>query len=114
MVARYLTENKRITIDVEGADVKELFKNIGAVQEALDAEQCCGMPGCGCAKLTFQVRNVDSNDFYELVCTKCSARFEFGQHKKTKTLFPKRRDSGKALPNGGWSKYDPNKEKAAA
>lgn len=114
MNAKYLTENKRITIEIEGANVKEIFKNIGAVQEALDAEQGCGMPDCGCTKLHFQVRNVEGNEFYELVCAKCNARFEFGQHKKTPTLFPKRRDNGKPLPNGGWSKYDPAKDKDKA
>lgn len=104
MTARVLTKNKRITIEVEGSNVKELFKNVAAAQDAFDAVHKCGMPGCGSEELRFQVRNVEDNDYYEVICLTCGAQFELGQHKKAPTLFPKRKEG-----HDGWSKYDPAK-----
>ena len=58
----------------------------------------------------FRVRNVEDNDYYELVCRGCGARFAFGQNKKGGGLFPKRRgEDGKSLPDRDWAKWEGNK-----
>jgi hypothetical protein len=113
MKAHYRTKNGQYTVEVDGNNIKEVIKNIATVQEVLEAETQCGMDQCKSVNIRFQVRENDGNEYYELVCKDCGARFEFGQHKKTPTLFPKRSENGKFLPNRGWSKYDGKREKAA-
>lgn len=110
MKAHYKTANGRLTFEVEGPDQKILFRQVAALQETFEAENSCGV--CNSTNIRFQVRDVDDNDFYELVCKEslCRARFSFGQHKgKGGTLFPKRKDDSgdtpQLLPNRGWAKY---------
>lgn len=105
MEAQYKTRNGRMVVKVEAEDQKTIFKQIAAVQEVFEAETDCGL--CKSQDIRFRVRSVDDNEYFELTCTNCNARFEFGQHRKGGSLFPKRRDeSGKYLPNRGWSKYE--------
>ncbi len=106
MEAQLKTASGRLAIKVEGGTVKELFKQIAAIDEIFNAEHQCGL--CQSTDLRFVVRTVDENDYYELRC-KCGGRFQFGQTKKGGSLFPKRRDE----PNGGWSKYVKEAENAA-
>ena len=104
MEAQYRTRDGRILIKVEAEHQKSLFKGLAAVQEVFEAEAECGC--CQSKELKFRVRVVDENEFYELACS-CGARFEFGQHKKGGSLFPKRRaEDGTALPNRGWAKWE--------
>lgn len=104
MEAQYRTRNGRLTIKVSAEKQKDLFTAIADVQEVFDSESKCGK--CKSENIHFQVRTVDKNDFYELVCSECGAVFAFGQHKSGDTLFPKRRDSqGALLPDGGWAKW---------
>lgn len=98
--------NNKIGVEVEADGQKELFKEIASVQEIF-GESKCGM--CGKEDIKFVVRNVDSNEYYEMRCLSCYAALPFGQHKKGGTLFPKRKDeNNKYLPNNGW--YIWNKE----
>jgi len=97
--------NDRLSFELEADGQKEIFKELATIQEIF-AEECCGL--CGNHNIKFVVRNVDSNDYYELKCldSKCSATLAFGQHKKGGTLFPKRKDDeNNYLPNKGWQKY---------
>lgn len=114
MKAHYRTTNGRITFEVEAAEPKALFRELASIQEVFDSEHICGV--CRSARIRMQARKVEDFDFYELVCTKseCRARFAFGQAKKGGALFPKRKDEdGRWLPNGGWSRYEPEGAKAA-
>lgn len=105
MEAQYKTRNGRLLIKVEAEHQKGLFKELAAAQEVFESESECGC--CHSQELRFRVRVVDENEFYELACN-CGARFEFGQHKKGGSLFPKRRaEDGAALPNRGWAKWEP-------
>ena len=105
MEAQYKTRDGRLLIKVEAEHQKGLFKELAATQEVFESESECGC--CHSQELRFRVRVVDENEFYELACN-CGARFEFGQHKKGGSLFPKRRgDDGAALPNRGWAKWEP-------
>lgn len=93
----------RLEFELEGSGQKEIFKELATIQEIF-AEEKCGL--CSSTNLRFVVRNVDSNDYYELRCNDCGAVLAFGQHKKGGTLFPKRKDDeGNWLPNKGWHKW---------
>lgn len=106
MEAQYKTRDGRLVIKVEAEHQKGLFKELAAAQEVFESEAECGC--CRSKELRFRVRVVDENEFYELACN-CGARFEFGQHKKGGSLFPKRRaEDGTALPNRGWAKWEPS------
>jgi hypothetical protein len=80
MEAQYKTRDGRLVIKVEAEHQKALFKELAAAQEVFESESECGC--CHSKELRFRVRVVDENDFYELICPNCAARFEFGQHKK--------------------------------
>ena len=91
------TANDKLKFELEASGQKEIFKELAMIQEIFSEEKC-GL--CGSTNLRFIVRNVDSNDYYEL-----------RQHKKGGTLFPKRKDDeGNYLPNKGWHKWTPQKE----
>ena len=103
--------NERLQFELEGSGQKEVFKELAVIQEIFSEEKC-GV--CGCTNLKFVVRNVESNDYYELRCSesKCGAVLSYGQHKKGGTLFPKRKDEdNNYLPNKGWHKYTPSTKK---
>jgi hypothetical protein len=115
MKATYTSSNGRLQFAVEGATPKELFGELAAIQEVFDAENRCGC--CQSDDIHYRLRTSvaksgknagKSFDYYELVCMGCNARFSFGQTQEGGSLFPKRREDGKPLPNGGWSKYDAN------
>lgn len=97
--------NSNVEVEVEGDGQKDLFKELASVEEIF-GEDKCGM--CGKSDIRFIVRNVDSNDYYELKCLNCYATLSFGQHKKGGTLFPKRKgEDNEYLPNNGWYKWQP-------
>lgn len=98
MEAQYKCRNGRLLIKVEAADQKGLFKQIAGTEDVFDAATACGL--CGSADLSFRVRTVDSNDYYDLACRKCTATMHYGQHKTGGTLFPKRE----------WAVYKPDQD----
>jgi hypothetical protein len=104
MKAIFRTRKGQISFELEGADAKELFRQIAAVEEVFDAEHECGL--CHSKELRFRHRVVGEYQYYELHCNDCGARFEFGQRKAGGILFPRRRKKKQQLPNGGWSKYE--------
>ena len=96
----------RMTVEIEAAGQKEIFKAMSSVQEILSGTVC---GSCDSENVRFVVRHVDDNDYYEIRCADCGAVLQFGQHKSGGTLFPKRKDKeGNWLPNGGWVKYQPS------
>ncbi len=112
MKALYRTKDGRIQFEVQAENVKGVFKEIAAIQEIFDAEKECGY--CKSNDIRLQHRNVDDNDFFELTCNGCGARFQFGQNKKGGGLFPKRRSENGPLPDGGWAKFKPSDKTRAA
>lgn len=117
MRAEYTTSNGRLKFVVEGATAKDIWGELGEIQELFDAENQCGCCQSNDIHYRKRVSKAKSGknagsifDYYELVCMDCHARFEFGALKPPSTsLFPKRRgEDGQPLPNGGWSKYNPN------
>lgn len=95
----------RLTLKVQAEKQKDLFRQVAIAQEVFDSETECGC--CNSDRIHFQVRTVDSMEFFELICLGCGARFEFGQHKNGNSLFPKRRDEhGALLPNRGWARWE--------
>jgi hypothetical protein len=112
MKAHYRTASGRLVFELQGETVKDLFRQIAQTQEVFEAAQACGL--CGNTEIRYQVRTIDDNDFYELVCMQCRAQLHFGQHKKGGTLFVKRRDDhGALLPATGWQEWKPKQRGAA-
>jgi hypothetical protein len=106
----YKTANNRITFEIEGGNQKAVFQGIADVQDVFETEDKCGL--CNSTALRFRVRSVTKDGkqykYFELVCSNCWARFDFGQNQVGETLFPKRQDKdGNYLPNRGWYKYQP-------
>lgn len=103
--------NPTLTFELEASDQKDLVEKLAQIQEVVAHE--CGK--CGCKEITYQVRVVDDNKYYEAKCTKCYATLSFGAHKKGGTLFPKRytEEEGEKvfLPSNGWTKWDADLKK---
>lgn len=100
--------NDRLSVELEGAGQKEVFKELATLQEIF-GESKCGL--CNKDSIRFVVRNVDDNDYYELRCD-CGGILSFGQHKKGGTLFPKRKDDeGNYMPSRGWHKWNKDKDR---
>ncbi len=109
-----------IVVEVEGADVRELWKHLAACDDAFADTVCAAKIDDKVVKsdkVHFSYRVVDDNAYYEQVCVDKTPdgyklrgyKRRFGQHKKQPTLFPK--DSVADVPDGeipglaGWSKY---------
>jgi hypothetical protein len=108
-----------LSLDVEGETAKGLFKGIAEAQATFE-DSACG--ACNGTDIRYVVRQVDSNEFYEVHCQnfKCRAKLSYGHNKDGKTMYPKRYEvdnKGKAkktadgktvyLPNKGWTIYKP-------
>jgi hypothetical protein len=101
----------KLQFELEGSGQKEVFKELATIQEIFSEDKC---GSCKKDDLRFIVRNVESNDYYELRCNDCGAVLAFGQHKKGGTLFPKRKDDeNNWLPNNGWHKWQKNNAEKA-
>lgn len=106
-----------ILVEAVGDNHVELFEQLSALQEAF-GQKCCGK--CKCDELQFVTRMDDEeNKYYELRCLnpQCRAVLAYGQHKKGKSLYPKRKDksveeggTGKYLPDNGWMRWDKEKQ----
>lgn len=112
MKAHYKTKSGQLTFEVQAETASAVFKQIADIQEIFDQTQCgC----CQSPDIRFRVRTVEDNNFYELICLGCRARFQLGQNKKGGGLFPKRKDAdGNWLPNGGWEVYQGNGQAAGS
>ncbi len=104
-------------VEVEGADIKELFR------KRAEAEEVMGEKGCGLCEDTairYVVREVTTKkgafSYFEAHCQNpgCRARLSYGQGKDMKSLFPKRRlgkngepdmENGTFGQHNGWSKF---------
>ena len=82
----------KVTIKVQGEDVKALFKELASAMEVFDAAQACEL--CQSTNIRFNVRTVDSFTFYGLKC-ECGAELSYGVRKDGSGLFPKT-----------WSRYE--------
>jgi hypothetical protein len=95
----------RLVVEVEAANVKELFKGLAEVQEILDADQVCG--ACNSTAIRFNVRTVEKYTYFELKCESCHAALAFGQKQDGEGLYPKRKKDGVELANRGWGRFIP-------
>lgn len=119
MECQYRTRDGRLIFTIEGAGHKDIFESIASLQEVFESDESCGV--CSRSNLRFVVRTAKKGakefTYFELRCSDCGARFEFGQAQDMKSLFPKRnRDAqgneteDRSLPNRGWYKYTPHSE----
>lgn len=105
MKMTYTTANGRLTFELEVATGKTAFEVVAIIQELFEVE-CCGC--CKSKSIRHQVREVQGNKYYKLLCKDCGATLDFGQHRDNKGLFIKWRDkdSREPLPDGGWYVYE--------
>jgi PHP family Zn ribbon phosphoesterase len=97
--------NDKLTFELESEGQKQLFEDLGNIQEIFGEAEC---GKCQSNEIRYRVRDVEENKYYELKCSKCGARFSFGQHKKGGTLFPQKKDKeNNWLPDNGWVKWNP-------
>lgn len=91
MTVKYYIDPKgsHLVFDIQGENVKEMFRGIAEVQEVFEADKTCGL--CNQSNIQCRVRNVDGNEFYELVCADCRGTLSLGQTKDGTRLYPKRR-----------------------
>lgn len=106
----YTTPNGRLSFEFEAQDGKAVFSWVAAIQELFEE------PNCGCCQsqhIRCEVRHIDSNSYFKLLCIDCGATLDFGQKKDGKGLFAKRRDEDKSdLPNRGWYVWQPQGQAA--
>jgi hypothetical protein len=105
MKVTYKSKSGRFSVELEGSQ-KEIFGEISDFQEVFENDKC---EACGKSNIRFVVRTVEDNEYYEIHCLEkgCRAKLAFGQHKKSDTLFPKRKSESGYLDNQGWTKYVP-------
>lgn len=107
MKVNYTTLDGRLSVELDCSTQTELFEELAAFQEVFEDRTCRNKDGSESSNVRFQVREVDENKYYELVCVDQEkqdlrwAKRKFGCHKKGGGLFPK----------GGWTKW--NKEEKA-
>lgn len=108
MKVQYKVSGKMI-IEIEAPNEKEMLEKLAHLDEVFGQDTC---GACESKNVRFQVREVDGNKYYEVICKDCGAKLAFGQHKKTTTLFPRRGDKKKNewYPNKGWVKFNKKDE----
>lgn len=104
MKCSYRTRNGRMLFEVCGETQKALFRELAALQSVFEADETCGL--CTSPLLQFQVRVIDGNEYFSLVCQQCGAQLSFGQHKQGGTLFRK----GANDQARGWRIFQPREE----
>jgi hypothetical protein len=82
-----------VVVEVEGTDTKELMRKVAEAQEIFQKRKCglCGEEH----NLRFNVRHVDSFEYFALRCCACNGELAFGQKRDGTGLFPKT-----------WSRYE--------
>ena len=90
-------------VEVEGDTLTEVFEQLAALEEIFGGPNACGR--CKKTDLRHQVRTVDKNKFYELVCLSCRSTFRFGVRREpVGAMFPQLKDpkTDRPKPDGGW------------
>ena len=100
---QYRTADGRMVFKIQAESQKEVFQKLYEVQSVFEADALCGL--CQSPRIQCQVRTIDDNKYYSLICAHCGAELHFGQHKKGATLFAK-----KSGPANGWKRYQQGDE----
>ena len=97
-----------LLLEFDAKGVKDYFEQRAVIDEIVKQDTC---GKCGGKDISYNVREVDGNKFYEMKCQSCGAALGFGCHKVGGTLFPQRKDKEKGwLPDSGWVKWNPATE----
>lgn len=111
MIANYATPNPRLTFAINCESAQDLFTKLARVDE-LFGEKECGL--CHSPAIIFAVRETQSGKWFEMRCTACRAKLDFGTSRDGTKFWCKRwdKEAKKPLQNGGWHIYDPNAPRA--
>ena len=95
----------KFTIEAEG-NTTEVFEQLASFDSVFGN---CVNKANESENIGFRHREVDGNHYYELYDKDTFHVLKFGKTKKDGSLFPRRKDAdGNWLPDGGWTKFDPN------
>ena len=95
----------KFTVEAEG-NTTEIFKQLASFDSVFGN---CVNKVNDSENIGFRHRVVDENDYFEMYDKDTFHVLKFGRTKKDQSLFPRRKDAdGNWMPDGGWSKYDPN------
>lgn len=115
MKLEYRTADGRMKVELSGDSQRDLFKELASFQEVFEGTECSAVIDNklhASNKTVFRVREVDDNEYYELVCLDPGPLFLYkkllGQNKKGGGLFPKwpdKNDPDIVVGLNGWFKY---------
>ena len=94
----------KVWVEVDAMSVKEAFQALSDYAEPF-RETTCGL--CQGTDVVPNFReSKEGYAFYEMQCSSCGARLEFGQTKEGGRLFPRRKDKeGNPLGSNGWYQW---------
>ena len=90
----------RLSFEFEAASAKVAIEVLSTLQELFSEEEC---GACHSSRIKHNMREVEGNRYYNILCEDCGAQLAIGQKKDNKSLWVKRTDKdGNKLPNRGW------------
>jgi predicted metal-binding protein len=97
----------RLSVQVEGSDIKAIFDELAGAQEVFGVSTC---GACDSKNVHFQVRQVQGNTYRAVRCADCGCELNFGTRKADGQIYPRRKDKDSNwLENNGWTKWNPSK-----
>ena len=95
----------RLSVEVEGNDMKAMFDELAGAQEVFGVSVC---GACDSKNVFFQVRHVQGNTYRAIRCADCGCELNYGTRKADGQMYPRRKDKeGNYLDSNGWTKWNP-------
>lgn len=109
MKLQFTTADGRMTVEIEGSKLTDLFEGVARFQEVFE-DNTATKGGETSNDVRYVVREVDGNKYYEKRVNSGPLRGvkkSYGVHKVGGGLFPKSKDADdKWLPDNGWVRYN--------
>lgn len=107
LVVNYKSSDGQFNVEFTATDEKDLFRQLAKWQEIFEQKR----QGKKNHKFIHRT-DKDGNEYFELLCLDDMTSLGFGQSKKDKSLFPRRRNVKTKEPIGenGWHKFEPKTE----
>tara|TARA_Y100000034_G_scaffold136729_1_gene215273 strand:- start:1650 stop:1994 length:345 start_codon:yes stop_codon:yes gene_type:complete len=103
MEITYTSNNGRLTLHASG-NAREVFEQLAEFDEVFNQSTCAAT---GSDNVSFRVRQVEGNKYYEIVANETGHKLSFGQTREGQKLFPRRKDKdGNWLADKGWVKWE--------
>jgi hypothetical protein len=110
MKAHYKVSD-RLSFEIEGDNQVEIFRQLALVDQVFSNTTCpITKNGKPSNNIIYVVRKTKDGDYFEIQCKEEPyAKLSISQHRKSPTLYPKRKDNKTGQPIGtyGWHVYNP-------